>query len=415
MNNHRSAGGNMSFDQGTSNRHTEVAPLRPSMLGVAVVTVALWAHSVMGAPFVPQDDAQVLEQLRAPTNTAALELNGLRKALTKNPDNLKIAIQVARQYREIGRAESDPRYYGYAQAALRPWWDQDEPPPDVLLLRGILRQAQHNFDGALIDLHQLLQARPQNAQAWLTQAIIHQVRGNYDWARSSCLPLLRLTNALVSTTCIASATSLSGDAQASYNLLEKALHNNAPSSERVQVWAFTTLAEIANRLGHHVKAEQHFQQALSIGLRDTYVLGAYCDFLLDQNRPAEVRALLQDDNRPDGLLLRLALAEEQLNAPQLKKHLENLRTRFTENRLRGDTRHLRLEARFTLQLLKNPVQALELARENWAVQREPWDARILLEASLRSHNPTAAQSVLDWLNTIGLEDIHLEQLVAQLS
>ena len=385
------------------------------VLCMAVVTVALWAHSVTGAPFVPQDDAQVLEHLRTPDNTATSELNGLRKELAKNPDNLTLAIQVAGQYREIGRAESDPRYYGYAQAALRPWWDLEEPPPNVLLLRGILRQAQHDFDGALIDLHHLLQARPKNAQAWLTQAVIHQVRGKYDWARSSCLPLLRLTNALVSTTCIASTTSLSGDAQASYNLLEKALHNNTSSSERVQVWAFTTLAEIAARLGNHAKAEQHFQQARSFDLRDTYLLGAYCDFLLDQNRPADVKALLQNDNRPDGLLLRLALAEEQLNAPQLKQHVQNLRTRFNENRLRGDTRHLRLEARFTLQLLKNPVQALELARENWAVQREPWDARILLEASLLSHNPTAAQSVLDWLKTVQLEDVHLEQLVAQLS
>ena len=322
MNSHRSAGGNFSFDQGALNRHTELAPLRPIrlyVLCVAIVTFALWANSVTGEPFVPQDDAQVLEHLRAPNNTATRELNGLRKELAKNPDNLQLAIQVAGQYREIGRAESDPRYYGYAQAALRPWWDQKEPPPEVLLLRGILRQAQHNFDSALIDLHHLLQARPKNPQAWLTQAVIHQVRGKYDLARSSCLPLLRLTNALVSTTCIASATSLSGDAQASYNILEKARQHNASSSGRVKVWTLTTLAEIATRLGNHAKAEQHFQQALSFGLRDTYLLGAYCDFLLDQNRPAEVQALLQDDIRPDGLLLRLALAEQQLNAPQLKQ------------------------------------------------------------------------------------------------
>ena len=115
------------------------------------------------------------------------------------------------------------------------------------------------------------------------------------------------------------------------------------------------------------------------------------------------------------MLLRLALAEQQLRAPTLDQHVESLRTRFTENRLRNDTRHLRLEARFTLHLLKDPKQALELARENWKVQREPWDARIFLEAALLSGNTMAAQPILDWLKAVKLEDQQIARLVEQFS
>ena len=375
----------------------------------------LMTGRILASPFIPTDDAQVLEHLPIPGNSQARELRQLRETLAADPKNLELAIEVARRYLEIGRAESDPRYYGYAQGALRPWWEQKVPPPQVLIIRAIIRQAGHKFNAALEDLSRVLRVRPNTAQAWLTRAVILEVRGDYAGALRSCMPLLRLNNPLMATGCISSATSLSGQAERSYQGLRQVLEIETSPNAQEQLWALTVLAEIAVRLGRDHDAEQHFKQALALGLRDTYLLSAYADFLLDQNRPAEVQALLQDDNRPDGLLLRLALAEEQLNAPQLKQHVENLRTRFTENRLRGDTRHLRLEARFTLQLLKNPIQALELARENWAVQREPWDARILLEAALHSQNFSAAQPVLEWLQSVHLEDVHLEQLVVQLS
>lgn len=373
----------------------------------------LAAGSALAAPFIPNDDAMVLERLPVPGDPRTRELRQLRKTLAEDSENLELALEVARRYLEVGRAESDPRYHGYAQAALRPWWQQTEPPPKVLVLRAVLHQARHDFDAALKDLSQVLKIQPTNAQAWLTRAVILEVRGNYAGALRDCLPLLRLHNTLVATGCISSAASLSGQGEQSYQWLLQAVENGSSANPQDQLWALTVLAEIAVRLGRDHDAEQHFQQALSLGLRNTYLLGAYCDFLLDQGRPAEVQALLQGDIRADGLLLRLALAEQQLNAPQLQQHVESLRTRFSENRLRGGTRHLRLEARFALHLLKDPQQALELARENWAVQREPWDARILLEAALQTHDSAAAQPVLDWLESVRLEDIQLKRLAAQ--
>ena len=99
----------------------------------------------------------------------------------------------------------------------------------------------------------------------------------------------------------------------------------------------------------------------------------------------------------------------------LGEHLALLQDRFDAARRRGDSVHLREEARFTLHLLDRPGEALELARRNWATQREPADARILLEAALAASQPAAAQPVLDWLDRTGLEHVGIEALVDRLA
>jgi hypothetical protein len=70
----------------------------------------------------------------------------------------------------------------------------------------------------------------------------------------------------------------------------------------------TSLAEMAARAGMPEDAQSHFQKALAVDAADNYVLGAYADFLLDQNQPREVTALLRDKTRADPPLLRYALA-----------------------------------------------------------------------------------------------------------
>jgi len=176
----------------------------------------------------------------------------------------------------------------------------------------------------------------------------------------------------------------------------------------------TILAETAEALGETTAAERHYQQALSLGVRDAYLLNAYADFLLDRGRPEQVIELLAAETRGDGSLLRLALAEQRLAAPELDDHRAVLGARFAASRRRGDAIHLREEARFTLQLLQQPRRALQLALENWRVQREPWDARVVLEAALAAGAPSAAAPILQWLRRSQLENIRIQGLVEQL-
>ncbi|MBA3966568.1 MAG: hypothetical protein H0X47_12490 [Nitrospirales bacterium] len=376
--------------------------------------VFMWnAESVQATPYVPDSDSAILESIPLSADARTRQLRTLRSDLSRDPQNIDLAVRLARQFIELGRAEADPRYDGYAQAALQPWWNSSNPPTPVLLLRALLRQRSHQFDEALVDLTHILRIQPNHAQAWLTRAVIHQVRGHYEEAQDNCLPLLRLTDALISTTCIANVTSLNGQAKNSYQGLLNIFSQTSTTDPQLKLWALAVLAEMAARLGDTVAAEAHFQQAMSLGLRDLNLVAAYSDWLLDQNRPADALALLGDDLRSDGLLLRAALAAQQLNSPQLPQYIANLSARFADNRLRGDARHLREEARFTLHLLHQPHQALQLAEDNWKIQREPWDARILLEAAHAAGNHKAAQPVIAWLKTVKLEDRLIHQLIAQ--
>ena len=367
--------------------------------------------SAIAAPFIPTDDAQVLERLRTKAaDPALLELRQLRRRLADNPNDLERATHLAQRYIEYGRAEGDPRYYGYAQAALNPWWNLSNPPAAVLLLRATLRQARHDFNGALADLSAILKSDPDDAQAWLTQASLQQVQADYPAAKKSCLNLLPLTSELIATSCLSQVTSLGGQAEKSYQLLHRVYLKNVQESADQRVWVLTLLAEMAVRLGHDKTAEQHFKQALALGLRDIYLLAAYSDFLLDQGRAREVVTLLQNESRADALLLRLALAEKILGKPTLAGHMDALRARFAASGARADSVHQREEARYTLHLLEQPKSALLLAEKNWAVQREPDDARILLEAALAAGDIKAAQPVLEWMGHNKVEDKRLTRL-----
>lgn len=370
-----------------------------------VLVLLASAGTVAAEPFVPADDAVVLERL---PSAADPELRALRERLERQPDDLRLAVGLARRYLEIGRREGDPRWAGYAQAVLAPWWDRPLPPADVLLLRATLRQNRHDFDRALADLTLVLRMDPRHAQAWLTRALILQVRGDYGAAAESCLAFQRLRPSLLATACIAGVTSLSGGAEPAYRLLARAV-GAAPPTTPDRSWALTTLAEIAERLGWTDLAERHYRDALA-GERDVYLLAAYADFLLDAGRPGEVMELLDGESRADALLLRRALAARRLGLPEAADLVRDLEDRFAAARLRGERTHLGAESRFTLQLLGRPAAALELALENWRLQREPIDARRVLEAARAAGDAAAARPVLDQLAATRLEDARLEPL-----
>lgn len=366
-----------------------------------------------GEPFLPQQDEQVLERLTVKAaDPAAREISTLRAGLSHDPQNVDVAVSLATKLIEQSRSEGDPRFLGQAQAVLVPWLNQSTPPPSTILLRATIRQNAHEFDLALADLDAVLSLQPTNAQAWLTRASIYQVQGRYEEARRACQPLFRLAGRHIALTCLGDIAGLTGQATTSRELLTASLGRPGISA-RERLWALTILAEMAARTGDTKIAERHFVEALSLGVKDQYLIAAYADFLLDQRRMPEVATLLQRETRADGLLLRLALAEQALHLSATKDHTAELAARFAAGRERGTRVHLREEARFTLALLHDPKTALTLAQANWQIQKEPWDARLLLESALAVGSQDAARPVIAWLHTNHVEDMRLQQLAAQ--
>jgi tetratricopeptide (TPR) repeat protein len=389
---------------------------RPLRLLAAVATVAAVAliHPAAAEPYVPADDAVVLERLPPAGDPRLREARLLASRLAERPDDIDLALEIARRYLALGRAEGDPRYFGLAQGVLAPWWEAPAPPPGLRLLRSGIMRAQHDFAGALAELDAVLASDPNHAQAQLDRATLLEAVGEFREAESACYRVLRLRPGLVGQACMSSAGSLSGIARASYDDLAAALAGEEAGDPGQRLWALTILGEIAARLGDAAAAERHFSAALALGQRDIYLLAAFADLLLDQGRAAEVARLLDSEDAVDLLVLRRALARQQLNDPRLEDDRRVLEARFRAVRLRGDVPHLRDEARFTLVLQGDPERALALAEQNWERQRGPADARILLEAALAAGLPEAAQPVLDWIRASRIEDVALARLAAQL-
>ena len=358
--------------------------------------------SVAAAPFVPADDGQVLERLPDRSAPQYRDLKRLRTEVAAAPNDVAAATALANAYYRISRSEGDPRFLGYAQAALTPWWKDAEAPSAVLVMRATILQSNHEFLRALADLDKAIARDPRNARAILVRATVQTVQGKYDAARADCERLHGLVSELYLVACTAGIDAVTGKAQSARAALEGSLAAMPNATPDTRAWFESLLGEIAQRQGDPV-AEKHFRAALAADPRDLYTLAAYGDWLLDQQRAADVVPLVQNEPRVDALLLRLALAQKALQRPEADGSVTILRARFDASRARGDTVHRREEARFQLQINGDPKVALRLAQENWKVQREPADLRILAEAAHATGDTLARETVHQWLAATGLE------------
>lgn len=371
--------------------------------------------AVRGAPHRPADPSVVLERLPLKRgDEQARELSAVRARLAAEPANPGIAVELAERYFDLANAEGDPRYIGYAHAALAPWAADAAAPTAVLVARAKLLQWRHEFRAALKLFDEALEREPGHYDALSWRSAVNTVLADYEGARRDCLALREKEEELYWAGCLAYVDGLTGRAAEAERRMADLLARHPDAGPWPKLWLHSHLAELATRLGRPADAERHYRAALALGVKSQTLIANYAEFLLDQRRPAEVVALLRDSTRSDVLLLRLALAEQALGAPDFAIHARMLRERFAAAALRGDTLHQQDESRFQLLIERNPERALALAVANWEVQREPYDARILLEAAVAARRRAAARPVLDWLARTRHEDVRIAALMRAL-
>jgi Tfp pilus assembly protein PilF len=342
------------------------------------------------------------------------ELRELRTALAKAPTDPDAAAAVAHRYFSLAGEEGDPRYVGYAEAALRPWRDADAPA-EIQFVRGLLRQYRHDFENALADFDRALRQDPQHfgARAW--KAAIYMVRAEYGAAARECAALPVDPRDLYAVGCNAYVEATTGHVQPAYERLSAALRKEPQAAAEERLWILTRLAEMAWRMEDHAGADRLFNQALALGIDDNFLLAAYADFLLERGRAKEVIGLLKGWERSDTLLLRLALAERKLGMRESAAHAQALADRFAAAALRGERLHMGEEARYLLDLKGDARASLTVGLENWNIgQREPRDALVVLEAAVAAKDAKAAAPVLRWLRESGFESMRLKRLAASL-
>jgi hypothetical protein len=384
---------------------------RPSAL--AALAGVLISLPAAGAPSIPTDDNLVLQSGLPTADPRMREIRTLARQLRERPDNAAIAMRLAARQLAMGVAEADPRFVGYAQATLAPWWHDPRPSLALLVLRARVLAARHDFIGAAGDLRVALQQEPGNPDALLLLASVDEASGELAEAKAACAELGRRHPGLPATACAASIGSLTGDAQASYAALAQALDTMASSDSATQVWALTILAEIAIRLGDPA-AQRWLEAGRTLDGRNVYLLTTEADYLLDQGQPGEVLRLLRGFERIDALYLRLALAAQAAGDRGFGAYRDDLAARFEAARRQGDTVHLRDADRFALEIERNAPRALEFARLNWQTHKAPADVRVLLAAAIACRDPAAARPIVDWVASTHLEDQAIERLLKRL-
>ena len=156
------------------------------------------------------------------------------------------------------------------------------------------------------------------------------------------------------------------------------------------------------------QAEHWFREGLQVAPEDLYMRSACADLLLRHGHAAETLQLLSGYESMEPMLLRVAIAHGELHDGAGSLADGQLSAAFTVEERRGEAVHRREQARFFLDVDRQPASALAAARENWRVQREPDDILILLRAARAAHQPQAAADALEFLRRTGLEDSRLD-------
>lgn len=380
----------------------------------AIVLVALPSMNASAVPTRPDDDAMVLARAQMSGDMDRSGLHAAQAALAKSPSNIGLATAAARLAIEEGRRQADPRLYGQAQVALAPWWNDSAPPAEVRTLRAVILQAFHDFPGAMADLDAILAANPGNAQARLSRAFVRMVTGDTDGAAQDCAALPPRTPVIAAQICKARLEALTGEGQRGRQRLTRVLSVFSGEDVALQRFALAVLADLSAGLGLAEDAAALYGKATADGDVDVPLLAAYADQLLDMGRPAEALALLDGKGEADILLLRRAIAARQLGDARLEQWAAILDERFAAAAAGGVRVHLREEARYRLEVKADAAGALDLALANWQVQKEPADARLLINCARAAGRPEAAAPVKDFMAQTGLADARVSKALALL-
>ena len=387
------------------------------LFSVFVLLALLTAFSVradQSTPYIPASAGVVLQLVPATSDPRVRQFDQLRSDFNAHPQDAKKAVVLAQAYIDYGRSTGDARYLGRAMAVIAPFMSEKTPPIPVLMLHATIQQSRHFFQASRDELGQILKNDPGNPQALLTLATVAMVQGDHEVANRACVALTNNAGNFMGMICTASLRSLSGKGPQANALLSYVEDPGPKAPPAIKSWIEGLMADNAARMGNAQEADGHFRKALQLTPGDNFLLADYGEFLIDQGRARDAIELVSNDRQSDTSFLVLVTAEKALGLPQAKADMAEMDARFKSMDERGDHVFMREEASYLLHVEHDPKAALDLAEQNWRVQRAPKDVRVYLEAALAANSPMAAKPALDFVATTHLNDVQIDPLIKQL-
>ncbi|MDB5868181.1 MAG: hypothetical protein JWP96_513 [Polaromonas sp.] len=375
-------------------------------MALASLLTALQFQAVAATVVQPTRDDEVLEILPAVTRNrpaqAALAAPPARPASV----NAAAVAQQARQDIAVARQTGDTRYWGRAQAALAPWWGRPDAPADLAVLQATVQQGRHEFAASRAVLTAALARTPGHAQGWLNLAALERLSARYAESLAACEAVARAGQALYAQACRLETESLQGQHQKAAQGLQALLEKTLDTGQRS--WLLSLLAESSERSGNDTAAADAYARSLAAE-PDLYTSIAFSDLLLRTGQTAQALKLLAPLPETDAVLLRRAAAWKRQGNPRWTVAREMLRQRVDELQRRGDdtTLHGRELALAALWLDDDAARALELARSNLRLQREPVDWWVALQSARLTRDGAALAEIESAIQAAGLQDARL--------
>ncbi|MEM7078702.1 MAG: hypothetical protein AAF513_08750 [Pseudomonadota bacterium] len=251
--------------------------------------------------------------------------------------------------------------------------------PEALLLRAWHAQAMHRFARAIEVLEPLLSS--DHAHPWLLTANLQRVMGHHSRSHEACRRVAA-TRPLLGRACILLNASQQGDSVAVIELqkLEALLvmmQSQRGLGTEDQAWLASVLAD-----GYW--GNDDLEQALKWSSR-AFMLNptvvheaAYAERLLEVHAPLAVLDLIDAEAQAPALVvLRLRALQQAGRLKHAQAMVARVDRQFRHDIEHEDYLHAREMVWFYLDILPRPEIAKRLAAQNWLLQKELEDRRLL--------------------------------------
>jgi len=364
-----------------------------------LLILVLLSAPLIAAPYTPTTGDEIVAQWAAPSNPA---LQSLKTASRLQPNNPATIVALANSYIAQAGQPGQSRFYGLAQAALKPLIEKNISHKALWLTWAQVQQHQHNFEVAQTALEKVLTEDPSNETANLLAARIYIIQEKPLAARNACLKLLGSADLLTVTACSIEANSYlhPNDLTNNYQQLADLINRQGLPNDERATWIIQLLADLALRNNDPATAATWLAQGLTNA--NLNYLAQWADVQLALNNSQAVLTTLVPivnaaPEMDDALLLRLALSEKNIGKEQIGRetHWQTQLTERVELReQRQDSLHASELAMYYLDIAPNAKKALYWAEINIANTREYTDKNLLARAQqLNEVAPTQLPNV----------------------
>ncbi|GHG60497.1 hypothetical protein GCM10010919_04000 [Alishewanella longhuensis] len=341
------------------------------MLFISLLMLLLSDTTAVATQSTPSADSYFSLQPDLPANA---EVDALAEALRQAPTNAN-RLKLASLYIKGSKMPGFGDWFHYAESLLEQYKAAATDIDYVLLLSDI-KQQQHHFTEALSLLDKIFQQQPQHLQASLMAARIYLAIAETDLAQKACNRLMAVDIFLFSV-CSYEVVGRKGQWQTAYNALNTLYSRHSTLDDALTIWVRGILAEQAEQLRQDNVALTWLTPILEQAPTSLWL--KWADLSLRTGNAAllyeKMTSFAFVETLEDGLMLRLAIAEQNL---QLPAHFQTIiHERMALRLIRQDQDHAADLVHYFLTLAPDPKLAWHWANVNYESAKEPDDKKLL--------------------------------------